>query len=209
MINIFFFIIVTENFVLRSPAPVDQWLKSPSATRQGVGSNLAQIAKEFSTDREWLLSALSKGMGVCDVGEVSALSIDLSLWALSSFGKGDGWRSGVNYVIFKTMVNNTHTHTHTHTHQPHNSTSQPECVPNNSWDASPWSTNLVRWCNVQFSDQWIYLAVASPAPSSSSLRLRPAPNLYIPSPRSVIASILILYSLLVFVLLYPFRLLFI
>ena len=40
--------------------------------------------------------------------EVTALPIDPSLWALSSFGEGNGWRSRVQRVILQTMVNNTY-----------------------------------------------------------------------------------------------------
>ena len=54
--------------------------------------------------------------GVWDMWEVSALPIELSLWALRSFGKGNGSWSQVQRVILQTMVNNTHTHTHKHTH---------------------------------------------------------------------------------------------
>ena len=50
-----------------SPSPVGQWLTSSSIIQQGVGSNLAQITKDFSLTGRGLLSPLSNGMGVCDV----------------------------------------------------------------------------------------------------------------------------------------------
>ena len=46
-------------YTQRSRGPVEQLLP---VTKQGVGSNPAQVVNDFFTGREWLLSALSKGV---------------------------------------------------------------------------------------------------------------------------------------------------
>ena len=52
----------------------------------------------------------------CVMCDVSALPINPSLWALSSFRESNGSRSRVQHVILYT---HTHTHTHTHMHSSH------------------------------------------------------------------------------------------
>ena len=82
-------------------ASMVQWLTS----QQDVGLNPAQVTRIVYWQQ--LLSLLSKGMGVCDIWEFSALPIDPALRALSSFGEGNDGQSRVNHVILQTTVNNT------------------------------------------------------------------------------------------------------
>ena len=76
-----------------------------AARPAGVGLNLAQIAKDFSLTGSGYCPPWARGW-VCVMCEmVSALPIHPSLWALSSFGEGNDWRSWVQRVIFQTLVN--------------------------------------------------------------------------------------------------------
>ena len=45
-------------------------VRLPPVIWQSVGSKLAKVAQDFFPDREWLLSSLSKRMGVCDMSQL-------------------------------------------------------------------------------------------------------------------------------------------
>ena len=57
---------IVINVDIHIPLKVHTVLHPPPVIRQGVDSNPAQVAKDFLTGREQLLSSLNKGMGGCE-----------------------------------------------------------------------------------------------------------------------------------------------